>query len=271
MTYRHFISITEGVLPQTDFDAICSLDPSGRIRRGFRLMVDSDQPEGGEIVRQFVSICEARGLRPKNVSHAGTYGHTADRGYGDEMCHAEILVLKRQRSTEAGVRPERDTQGRLVIPTNFGWSLGSVLPNRIVVSDKVRRLLEAAALIGLRFGEVVIQGQPVQACSLWEIQSPVTLPKMANVHQFVHLGLKEAEPFKGDYTKIIMLHDPPFNRGEVHYRRSDIRGVEPFDIANTYENFMEPHPGLVISQRFYQHCLANKIPLEADLVRIDPD
>jgi len=34
---------------------------------------------------------------------------------------------------------------------------------------------------------------------------------------------------------------------------------------------MEPHPALIVSQRFYQHCLKHRIPLEVEPVRIDPD
>jgi hypothetical protein len=218
-------------------------------------------------------MCAARGLKRRRVVSSTSYGHSADRWYGEERARSELLVLNRQRKTVAGAQPPRDEYGRLLVSVQPNWSFGSILPNRIVVSDELRRLFEGAAFIGLCFGEVAVKGQPVRVpgSSYWELQSSIVLPKMANVHQFVHLGVREPEPFSGDYSRIIMLHDPPFNKGEVHYRRTDIAATGPFDIANTYEKFMEPHPALVISQRFYQHCLADKISIEADPVRIDSD
>ncbi|HEV2394402.1 MAG TPA: hypothetical protein VG146_18790 [Verrucomicrobiae bacterium] len=57
----------------------------------------------------------------------------------------------------------------------------------------------------------------------------------------------------------------------MHYRQSDLVQMGPFDIARTLEHYMETHPALVISQRFYQHCLKNKIALNVDPVRIDPE
>lgn len=277
MKYRHFISIDTGILPDSQFEAVCSLSPEGRTERGFRLTIDSDRPDGGEIVADFVSICEKHGLKKRNVSTKTSYGHTADRWYGEEVyVNSDFLVLRRQDKIQGLTKPERDEQGRLLlVATNAKPSkkIGRIFPNWIIVSDKVRRLLESAGLIGLRFGEVALQGKSIHASPepFWELQSSLVLPKMANVHQFVHPGMTDVEPFQGDYSKTIMLHDPPFNKGEVHYRRSDLAAIGPFDIGRTFEKYMEPHEALVISQRFYQHCLKNKIPLEVEPVRIDPD
>ena len=177
---------------------------------------------------------------------------------------------------QSSAEPERNEQGRLqLVASNAKPSLKlfSVFPNWIVVSNKVRQLLESGQLIGLQFGEVVLKGKSVHASAepFWELQSSLVLPKMANVHQFIHPGRTEPEPFQGDYSKIIMLNDPPFNKGEVHYRQKDLAALGAFDIARTFENYVEPHPALVISQRLYQHCLQHKINLSVDPVRIDPD
>ena len=40
---------------------------------------------------------------------------------------------------------------------------------------------------------------------------------------------------------------------------------------HNFENYMEPHPALIVSQRFYQFCQENKIPLNVQPVRIDAD
>jgi hypothetical protein len=270
MKYRHFISMDQGILPQADFEAICSLDVAGRTPRGFRLTVDSDQPDGGEIVRRFVSICEARGLRRKNVSTATSYGHTADRWHGDDLFRSEILILTRQVITRAGVK-----DGKLLLGADPVWRMASGLhfSRSVVVSELVRQILDSHKFVGLRFGDTPLRAESADVAQgfFWELAASIVLPKMVNTHQFVHPGRTEAEPFRGDYSKIILIKDPPFNVGEAHYRRSDLAGLGTFDIANTYENLMEPHPSLVISQRFFQCCLANEIGLVAYPVRIDPD
>jgi hypothetical protein len=149
--------------------------------------------------------------------------------------------------------------------------LGRIRPNWIIVADKVKRLLESGHFVGLEFGEVVLKGKSIHAATepFWELKSSVTLPKMANTHQFIHPGKTEAIPFTGDYSKIIMISDPPFRTGEVHYRRSDLQALGPFDIARTFEKYMEIHPALVISQRFYQFCEQHKLPLNVEPVRVD--
>ncbi len=66
-----------------------------------------------------------------------------------------------------------------------------------------------------------------------------------------------------------LIRDP---YGEPHYRQSELQPLGIFDIAFTREPpGGNRDPSLIISQRFYQHCLKNKIPLEVRPVRIDPD
>jgi hypothetical protein len=273
MKYRHYLRIDEKQLAPTAFEEICKIAPDGRKSYGFDLMVDSESPDGGQVVCKITSICRANGLTRRRAISDTSYGHSADRWYGEERLRVEFLVLYRQHQMQQAAKPERDEKGRLLLSAEPKWKFGSVFPNHILVSEKVRRILESAAFIGLQFGEVTVKSGSFNASPIqfWELQSSVALPKMVNTHQFVHLGLREAEPFQGDYYKIIMLDDPPFNKGEVHYRRKDLKEAGLFDIARTFENYMEPHPALVISQRFYQHCLKNGIKLEADPVRIDPD
>jgi hypothetical protein len=251
--------------------------PGGITARGILAGIDSDAPDGGEVVQKFVSICEASGLKRKNVPSSRHYGHTADRWYGDEgLRSAEFLVLNRQPQAQSVTKPDHDEEGRLVLLGKNVKSIlkvGSVYPNHVVLANEVKVIFENAGFAGIKFGEVAVNGEPTGKTTgqIWELQSSIVLPKMANVHQFIHPGRTEPEPFQGDYFKLIMLNDPPFNKGEVHYRRSELTALGAFDIARTFENYMEPHPALVISQRLYQHCLKNKIKLDADPVRIDPD
>jgi hypothetical protein len=277
MKYRHFLQVNEATLPKSAFAEICAIAPEGLKPYGFKLQIDSDFPDGGEIVCKVINVCTSNGLSRRERYGPNSYGHNADRWYSDEEFRsAEFLILKRQPQIQSVTEPDHDEQGRLwLLGKNAkpNRKIGSVYPNHIVISDAVKQLLEPGGFIGLQFGEVAVKGKLAEemAGQLWELQSSVVLPKMANVHQFIHPGRTEPEPFQGDYSKIIMLNDPPFNKGEVHYRRSELTALGAFDIARTFENYMEPLPALVISQRFYQYCLKNKIKLDADPVRIDPD
>ena len=276
MKYRHFLQVNEATLPKSAFAEICAIAPEGCKPYVFDLQIDSDFPDGGEIVKKIIQICRSNGLGRRRSYGPNSYGHAADRWYGDEVSNSAYLIVCRQRQMQSPAEPERDEEGRLqLIASNAKPSLKlfSVFSNWIVVSNKVSQLLESGQFIGLQFGKVELKGKSVHASPepFWELQSSLVLPKMANVHQFIHPGRTEAETFQGDYSKIIMLNDPPFNKGEVHYRRSELAALGAFDIAKTFENYMEPHPALVVSQRFYQYCLKNKIKLDVDLVRIDSD
>lgn len=273
--YRHFLRINESQLPKLAFSRICDLAPDAKKPYGFHLQIDSESPDGGDTIGEIIKICGANGLSRSQSIGGMSYGHTADRWYSDdEFRSAEFLILKRQPQIQSVTEPDHDEQGRLLLlgkNVNPNRKIGSVYPNHIVISDAVKQLLEPGGFVGLQFGEVAVKGKLAEEMvgQLWELQSSVVLPKMANIHQFIHPGQTEPEPFQGDYSKIIMLNDPPFSKGEVHYRRSDLAALGTFDIARTFENYMEPKPALVISQRFYQHCLKNKIKLEVDPVIVD--
>ncbi len=54
--------------------------------------------------------------------------------------------------------------------------------------------------------------------------------------RFVHRGVTAPEPFQGDYSRVVLINDPPFTKGEVHYRRSNLNTIGSFDIAQTFGN-----------------------------------
>ena len=130
-----------------------------------------------------------------------------------------------------------------------------------VVSDHTRQILERGELIGLKFDPVTIKGQSIHAKSepFWELRSKVTRPKVVNAMRNPAVTCESYVATGGC--------------GEYRYLQSDFQALGNFDIAFTAEPFggAVPNPELIISQRFYQHCLKNKIPLEVRPVRIDPD
>lgn len=66
-----------------------------------------------------------------------------------------------------------------------------------------------------------------------------------------------------------------YNHAELHYRRSDLAKVEPFDVARTFESFgpRSPvqRPSIIVSQRFYKVCVAHGMKSTWIPVRIDAD
>jgi hypothetical protein len=275
MKYYRAFRVRQQSVPAAYYGEICRIYPDGQGADEFNVQSPAGDEALVPMIEKLVVVCEKQGLRrTRSGSERGTYGYDVDRVYEEsEYNDSEYLLLRRQR--EIQLEHERDSEGRpLLIASKAKPSirLGRIWPNWIIVSDKIRRLLEPQAFKGLEFGGVALKGKSIHASKepFWELKSSVVMPVMANRHQFIHPGMSAPEPFQGDFSKIIMLSDPPFRTGEVHYRRSDLAPLLPFDVARTFENFMEPHPALIVSQRFYQFCLNNKIPLNVQPVRIDP-
>lgn len=295
MRYRHHLRVDEKSLPNEAYEEICALAPGARKHYGFHLQLDVDAADGGEIVQRITTICSEHGLRRRSVIGSGAYGYYVDRSYGDDLFKFDLLMLNPQVMTRAGVREGRfvgaaDPELRLALGE---WRLASASgPSwRVVVDAEARESLELGEFVGLSFGESPLfperarrvaaqerlasargsQGWAVLAWPCWELKSSIVLPKMANrLMQYGWRG-EPPRPFEGDYSRPVFIDDPPFSKGEVHYRRSEIETLGPFDIARTFEKYMVPAPALVVSQRFHQYCLSNGIGLWADPVRLDPE
>jgi len=196
-----------------------------------------------------------------------------------------------QTMIRAGVKDGRfvgaaDSEWRL--KSTLGFSLGF---SQVIVSEDVRKLLEREKFVGLEFGDSPLYPESVYGMPadewlalkrasqrwavlpgpFWKLKSSVVLPKMANHLMQDGWRNEPPRPFEGDYSRHVFIQDPPFSRGEVHYRRSEVDGLGSFDIARTYEKFMGPEHGLVFSQRVYRYCLTNGIGVWAYPVRIDSE
>lgn len=284
MKYVHTFTVLESSLTKNDFEALCRLEPRCRNPIGFKYNSLTEDVSGDGIICQALDLVQRAGLSNARIDDATHFAHCVTRQY--EKCDleaAEFLLLDYQKKVQKGVSPVRDEQGRLIILARNvtpGLKFASTyLDNFIFVSDGVKRVLETESLTGLHFGETAIKGESGFATGdpAWEVLSRITLPPIANTHQLVHRGMTRAEPFQDDYSREVLISDPPFVGGEPHYRRSDLAAVGSFDIANMKEKFIHER-ALIISQRFYQHCLKNKIPLASNKfllgarpIRIDPD
>jgi hypothetical protein len=277
MKYCHIFEIDEATLTQDELADVCRFKPEARTLKGFQFEVISEDPYGGEFLRTFVESLRRRGVKRQMHSKPGSYGYYVMR-YPEkaDIISSELLLLGYQKKLKRIGGLERDEQERLVVlaaDCKPVLRFGSTYPNNfIIVSDSVRQMLEKSELVGFQFMAISLKGKSslMPPAPPWELGSSVTLPKLANTHRLVHPGMTGTEPFQGDYSRLVLINDEPFFGAELHYRRSDLAALGQFDVANTLEKFRTPHP-LVISQRFYQHCLQNKISLEVEPVRIDPD
>ena len=220
-----------------------------------------------KLVDEIVALCEQRGLRKSSPGIAGAYTHRVHHHYEpSDLNSSPLLQLMTQNRTFKGINSGiRDELGRVWLPASEAKPtikiLSILLRPWIVVSDQTRHLLEAGQLVGLKFDPVTIKGHSAYASSapFWELRSTVTLPKMAN-------AIRNPAVTCESYL-------PQDRYGEIHYRQRELQPLGNFDIAFTLEPFggAVPNPELIVSQRFYQHCLKHKIPLAVRPVRIDPD
>ena len=291
MKYFHQISLRAQELPASEFESLCQMAPDARVHYGLNYTVQKNDSEGDEFIRHALTLFKGHGLSRYTVAVPKHYGYTIMRQYEEsDVVQSEILILLDAQTKLSSCKgwkmhrePIRDEQGRLLIlasdaKPSLKFGSAHYPQSLFVVSDEVRQLLECGGLTGLHFGEVALKGKSAQVSPrpFWELCSTITLPKIANTDKLVHLGT-EAEPFGGDYSRRVGLHDPPFSVGELHYRRSDLAAMGQFDIANMFEIYGFSRP-LIVSQRFYQYCLKYKIMRAFSSrhwcvlpVRIDPD
>jgi hypothetical protein len=285
MKYLHELAFLAGWLTADEVKELERLVPEARGQNGFRYRVEVDNLCGDEFVERAISFLRNHSIPRYSVVNSTHYGYTVTRVYDQaEYEAAEYLfitgcpkTLDRDKEWKMDLAPIRDEQGRLLILARDATPklrIGSAHwpDNLIVVSDEVRGLMESGDLLGLRFGEVALKGKSTNTSlqPFWELQSAISLPQIANTDKLIYRGGPDPGPFRGDYSRRLALDDSPFRGGELHYRRTDLAKVGVFDIATPFEMYLFSRP-LVISQRFYQHCLEHKIPLEVEPVRIDPD
>lgn len=274
MKYYHCLDLRSERCPEHIFAEVAKMAPGSLLHYGdISVEAKAGDDEMAEVVSRIVAFLKKAELPRSYGGHQpGTYGYEIVRCYEPtDLTGAKLLTIKRQKQIQ--LEEERDAQGRLLMAASkarAGRKIGRIYPNWIIVSDFVRRILETGNFKGLEFGEIALKGKSTRASSepFWELKSSRILPKMANTEKFVTVG---HVPFDGDYTKTVWINDPPFRTGEIHYQERDLKTFEDFDIAYTFEHYMEHHRVLVVSQRFYQHCLKHKIPLEVEPVRIDPE
>jgi hypothetical protein len=267
MKYSRRIYIREQGFPSDLYKEIVRLKPECHAGERFMLEAKPGDEANGQLAERIAAMCQQRGLK-RTSGDVGTYGYTGRRYYeADDLLVASFFILRGQKKIfkDHTGYIKRNEVGRLVIPASEATKsvkLGSIYPTDfIVVSNPVRCHLENDGLIGLQFAELVVKGTSIHGANhpFWELKSSVILPKMVN--SIIDPG-GQTYGIRDFYFKL-----------EPHYRQSELAAIGRFDVAYA----LEPHQlivqecALIISQKFYQCCLRNDIPLEVTPVRIDPN
>lgn len=246
-------------------------------RHSSRLEGQPGDTQASSIIEQLLGILSKHGVPRFQGWAPGSYNYEAERVYEvQDLLEAEMLLIV-IHPLEIQFEHERDAADRLILlpgKLKKNFVAGRIYPNHLIISDDAMKQIASAGMVGIEFKELAAPKSTATAPTrgAWEVTSSRVLPRITNVDQFLTVDKSGLLPFQGDYSKPIGILEPPYRSGgEVHYRRSDIESCEKFDIATTYENYLFDHQALVISQRFYQFCLKNRIPLDVRPVRIDPD
>lgn len=269
-------------------ESLCEQFPVCKKGAGFGLKAPIDDPLFRNVEAAIVKV----GLVKRSYSETpiqNQYFYGVHREYDDgDFCYATYLRLV--HTSKLCDDRKRDAEGRLIVEA---WRLtpelrmGCVLFEAAVVSDKLRQTIEKEGFIGVAFRPLNLipasevmdirnskgdvrrvtpqdQEHLEKKGQFWELTSSLILPPI----EPTRLLSRDEKPFAGDYSKGVWLKDdyaPP----ELHYRERALRKVEPFDFGLTFENIPEER-WPVVSQRFRQFCIREKLKTDWFPVRIDP-
>jgi hypothetical protein len=156
----------------------------------------------------------------------------------------------------------------------------------IIVPQRVREALEAGDLRHLQFrSEVHVSRELVgekrreipwsKFPERWyELWSDLILPRLSPT---CIINDHSSNPYVEEGATVgCTLHEGFYLWPEMRYRRSDLAKVGDFDIALTHERFdigavAEYKRAKVVSQRYYQYCLAHNLKAKWRPVRIEED
>ena len=276
MKFYQCFEVSAKDIPDNIFSGLLAMSTGSLIKGSFNtcIKIEATASDGAKpkLIEQAIAYCEKNGISWSERGLFRHYRYEIHRNYElQDLTSAKLLHLSRGNLIQ--LKSERDEQGRLLMDASkarAGRKIGRIEPNWIIIPESVRKIIADGNFKGLEFGEVALRGTSARASTepFWELKSSLTLPKIANTDRFVSVN---SVPFDGDYTKMVWIKDPPYRSGEIHYRERDLKALGEFDVARTLEKYKEPHPALVVSQRFFQHCLKNKIPLAVEPVRIDTE
>lgn len=151
-----------------------------------------------------------------------------------------------------------------------------------IVSTPLRSELEAEDFVGMIFrptrvvkGELLAELQEVPwdkvGCEpYWELASSVVLPPLSP--RCLLMNEKGDRVREESWSKRAYLMEDQFPAGEFHYRRVDLAGMPPFDVAQTREPLVAgSDQNLVLSRRVYDFISTRRLKCMWLPVYVDDD
>jgi len=146
----------------------------------------------------------------------------------------------------------------------------------VIVPDRVKALMEAGGLQGLLMQplrllantQVTIPSKELDWSVVggpwWTVDSLVTLPPVSPYLQKVNTTTGATFPRD---VRAGVLFEPGFDDVERHYLRSELKKLEPFDVACGWES--QGAVEIIVSKRFYDFCKSHMLKCAFRPVRID--
>jgi len=254
--------------------ALSDIYPKGRDGGRFECSL----PWGNSMMMRLLEVLAAHGLKPTAPGPAtpSDYHFAIDRTYGrSDLQEAAYLTFSSKTLLYV---VKRDEDGTLRLRTDRlkrGLDIGSATQPWLVVSDRVKDLIEGSDLLHAAFRQVLID-RPADgatkrgAASFWELTSNLILPPMAPPARFIHgrtgaeVPADSAEPFI--FREGIDIPGYYFLPPEPQYEEAALKSVGPFDLALTFEKIFGGDLGGVpiCSQRFRQFCIDNALEQKMD-------
>lgn len=286
--------ISTSIISESQYESLCAILPEGRhdgikgIQHGvFRVEIDSNDPR----LNVVLGALHQAGLKPwknrfRKKDKTTEYTYFLRRAYSiDELDNSELLRLHPTKNilafTEAAAG-ELEVQVACLRDAK-SWDFATAMGQRVVVSNRVKQLLEALNLIGIAFRSTVPvrggYGELGTAYSWsqigdpwWELTSSIELSR---VSPKCDLRDNKGRKVLADFSNGCFLHEPPYVLGELRYRQRDIIALGPFGLARTKERWgSRPGPDdrwLIASHEFYRFCREHKLKCEWIPVHIDDD
>lgn len=258
------IRVFDDDVGQKCFANLVKLCPESIHNGVLRLAVPPDHP----VIPKVISVLEAYGLKmpPNERTPSGKEFIDIEylREFDEEDLAAANYLLPVAELT-VGVAHKRTSGGILQIKTGYlnkRFRVGHVF-GKIVINDAVREDFEKQKFKHLILRRCEVYGDGAEDYAdfpIWEVTSDLVMPPLSPGCKFCDCygGPEYTDPEKG-----CAIDDGLYLPTQFRYRASDLRAVEPFDIAYTREAFgfgLASH-SLIVSQRFYQFCKKQKFKM----------
>lgn len=275
------------------YHRLCDIYPDGRqVKRGweggvvdsFWCFLPSDDPRVEQIIGAFRDAGfhpwtdRTRDERPdeymlnliRKYDHkdyeAAEYLEPSPEVYVEGMRMTKDGALRITKKTvRPGILLATAGAGDDVVSSRFLESIRSA--SLLHVLTRPTELYDDQAVIDDKWSPHVVPW-PDPAEALLELTSDFILPPLS---PSMRIEYEDGTKFDGDFERRYVIREGLYRTPELHYLASSLEGLEPFDLACSFEWWgTEFSRRTIASKRFYQFCVDQGVETEWVPVRIDP-